>query len=364
MDQVTYRAKLKELEAVDWTNLESLGRWTETTALPWLWDEMRGVLLTRRPKHPRAANQPTPKRMRPLSYPQAVRHGLMTSASDQTKAKSLGFFHAQLTMLDSEAKRYCDHIETLSGYSHIFASDAVAHTLHRALQDMMRLAIVLLEDAGREVAGVCGYYGAWRRQHETSFEIFKGTEQIIYGTYSGLTHTDRAPYIPVAALRTAIELRLRHAFCISGLVDQSRPNELIPIDLSKLFGAIQKHQEEIEFAVDIHDVWKVYRWSNFYLHGGFRDYPWVPGFLLQYLRPFFSGPPQMPARGWSLNAGVKMSRKTWHAVRKELDPRVQGNSFFQRLSAAYRILRSGRNSRLHLPEADQQSAHCVYDNED
>src|SRR5690606_19063193 len=156
--------------------------------------------------------------------------------------------------------------------------NASSFTLHQALHEMMRMALPLLEDAARDVTGVPGYFSAWRSKSDDPFEVFKGAEQIIYGTFSGLTHVDRAPYTPVAVLRTAIELRLRRAFGVSSFLDPNKPEELIPIDLSKLFDVIQIHQKEIQFSVDMHDVWKIYRWSNFYLHGGNRDFPWVPGF--------------------------------------------------------------------------------------
>ncbi|MBA3772499.1 MAG: hypothetical protein H0X13_08465 [Ramlibacter sp.] len=146
---------------------------------------------------------------------EAVRHGLMTSAADRlTKAMAAPFYQAQMTMLDSEAKRYCSTIASFGQTPNPFAADAAVHTLHRALLELMRYAQVLLEDAGREVTDVPGFFGAWRKSREHPFEVFKGTEQIVYGTYSGMTHVDQAPYIPVAVLRTAIELRLRHAFCI------------------------------------------------------------------------------------------------------------------------------------------------------
>jgi len=57
-------------------------------------------------------------------------------------------------------------------------------------------------------------FGAWGRRQETPFEIFKGAEQVTYGQFSGLTHDDRARWIPLAVLRTALETRMRQAFGI------------------------------------------------------------------------------------------------------------------------------------------------------
>ena len=263
-------------------------------------------------------------------------------------------------MLDKEATRYCDNIDSFSKAPSILAKDAFVHTVHRALKDMMQYALALLEDAAREVTGVSGYFGAWRRQHETPLDIFRGAEQIIYGTYSRMAYVDRAPYTPVAVVRTAIELRLRHAFCVSGYINENKPGELIPINLSKLFEAIQTQQNDIVFEVNLHDVWKIYRWSNFYLHGGVRDFPWVPGFLLQYLRPFFTGPPLEPNKAWSINGGIRMKREIWHAVREALRPRAERIGLMQRFSNARYALVPGKKSLLKLPEEDETAAECVF----
>jgi len=179
----------------------------------------------------------------------------MTSVADRvTMATVVPYFQAQMTMLDSEAKIYCSTVASFGKVANPFAADAAIHTLHRAMHELMSYARTLLEDAGREIAGLPGFFGAWRSQRDHPFEVFKGTEQIIYGSYSGMTHTDRAPYIPVAVLRTAIELRLRHAFGIYSLVDPAKPQDTSPIDMGRLFEAMQKKQSEIEFAVDMHDV--------------------------------------------------------------------------------------------------------------
>jgi hypothetical protein len=227
---------------------------------------------------------------------------------------------------------------------------------------MMRLARVLLEQAGAGVAGVPGYYRAWKRGAEHPFEVAQGTRQMIYGVYSGLAFADRAPYLPVAVLRTAIELRLRHAFGIYGLVDLLNPGDLVPIDMSKLFEAIQKHQHEIDFAVDIHDVWKVYRWSNFYLHGGYRDYPWVPGFLLGYLWPLFADQKSTPKGGWSIDGGIRLKKDAWRSVRSALTPPALDRTFKMRIKNAWAALFPRVGRRLELPADEGERAQVIFVN--
>ncbi|KVN36020.1 hypothetical protein WJ63_01560 [Burkholderia pyrrocinia] len=300
-----------------------------------------------------------------MSATEAVRAGLMISITDRTEMlKDASYYRAQLTMLDAEATHYCDTIDKFATVpqAELFAEAAAVHTLHRALIDIMRSAIPLLESAAACVTGVPTYFAAWSRKVETPFEVFKGTEQIIYGTYSGMTHADRAPHIPVAVLRTAIELRLRYAFGISGYVNASRPDERIPIDLSKLFEAIQNRQRDIEFAVDIHDVWKIYRWSNFYLHAGVREYPWVAGFLLKYLFPLFYDIRAEPNGNWNSNGGIRMKRETWHAVRSVLEPEAERSNFALRLRNAWRALFPGPKRTLSLAPFTEDQAQCMFEN--
>lgn len=357
-----YSAKLNQLRQATPQNLADLAQWTEQVALPWLWDELGGAILEPKQKHPQARTAPAPPVLKPMKESAAVRHGLMTSMADRlTKDTAPSFYQAQMTMIDSEARRYCMTITSFGKVQTPVAADATVHSLHPALLELMRYACILLEDAGREITDVPGFYGAWRKNRDHPFEVFKGTEQIIYGVYSGLTHADRAPYIPVAVLRTAIELRLRHAFCIYSLADPAKPENTVPIDMSSIFTAIQKRQSEIEFAVDIHDVWKIYRWSNFYLHGGVRDFPWVAGYLLQYLRPLFADQKNGPNGSWSIDGGIRMKRETWHAVRAEVAAPKEAPSFKQRLANAWQALCPGKQTRtLELPVLDEKSAHCMF----
>lgn len=354
-----YWNKLEQLKEPTSANMMALGTWVHDEALPWLWNELGGAILEPKKKHTNTQAQHAPAQLRPMKDVEAVRQGLFTSAIDRDKKRiERSFYRAQLTMLDSEAKLYCKNIEHVVKATSILYKEAVVHTVHRALLEMMRLAIVMLEDAAREVTEVPGYFAAGRRQHETPFEVFKGTEQIIYGTYSCMTHLDRAPYTPVAVLRTAIELRLRGAFGVSGLVDPSKPEDFVPIDMNGLFEAIRTRQDEIDFAVDLHDVWRIYRWSNFYLHSGYRDYPWVAGFLLQYLRPLFADNRTEPNGSWNIDGGIRMKRETWHAVRAALQSRSANRGFATRLADAWRALFP--SNRRQLPVVDEADAQCVF----
>lgn len=358
MDHHEYSKTLDELREITPDNLVALGQWSRTRALPWLWTIMADVILPLKKQHPKAKKPPSPGKLSPMGPAEAIRCGLRASLADRIKKEKLrSFYHAQLTMLDGEATLYCDAIDGLASAKAegipVVAEENAVDSFHRALHDMMGQAKVLLEDASREIGNNPGRFVAWRRTVEDPFEVFMGAKQYIYGAHSGLAFADRVPYTPVAVMRTVIELRMRSAFCVSSYEDLDKPDRLIPIDMNRLFKAIHPQQSAIEFAVDVHDVQKIYSWSNFYLHAGVRDYPWVVGFVHAYLHPLFVGSP-------SMLGGIRMKRETWHAVRAGLLPEAKALSFSQRLAAAWQVLWSQRKTALHLPYAEERHARCVF----
>jgi hypothetical protein len=68
--------------------------------------------------------------------------------------------------------------------------------------------------------------------------------------------------MPIAVLRIAIEMRLRHAFCVYLVSDPANPQKPVFVDMSVLFEAIEPFKSGITFGVDIDDVGKIYGWSN------------------------------------------------------------------------------------------------------
>lgn len=69
----------------------------------------------------------------------------------------------------------------------------------------------------------------------------------------------RAPFTPIAVLRTAIEIRIRSAFGIQGYEEPANDN-FVPIDLSSLFEQIRPRLAQIQFAVDFNDTAAGYRY--------------------------------------------------------------------------------------------------------
>jgi len=350
MDVNQYKAERHKFDVLSEQNLKDLAQWAEQQALPWLWAELAGILPG--------------KRTAPLQPREAIRQGLQTTFADREKMPlQPNFYIAQLTMLDAEMKRYCGATtQFIKAVPPRFAPNATIFTLHGAIKEHLDHGIVILEQAGHFLLDLPFAYGAWSRRTEHPFEVFKRAEQAVYGGFSGLTHDDRAPYTPVAVLRTAIELRIRSAFGIQGYIDPTNDN-FLPIDLARLFDEIRNHLPKIDFAVDFHDIVKIYRWSNFYLHGGWRDFVWVPGFALQFLRPLFADRTTLPNGGWDIDGGIRMPREVWRAIRGSFSQSRTNSSrclmtdLWEGAFEAFR--RRKRNRPLILNPADEQHAACV-----
>ena len=289
--------------------LHDFAYWATVDALPWFVRELEGVLGT--------------KVMR-LGAADVIRAGIAaTPAEAQYMAQTVRFYSAQMIMLDAELKRFAaSALGLCAGPPGPFALVA-DYELRQGIWEFLLDGMVMLERAGQHRLNLTNAFGVHRSRVDRTFEIYKAAEQAIYGRYSGLTHTDRAPFAPVAMLRTALELRMRRAFGSFVYVHLHR-DDYRPLNLSELFEAIFQFESSIIAAVNLHDINRIYRWSNPYLHAGQRDYAWVAGYALQYLRPLFSGPDTLKSRGgWSIHGGLEMPIQAWESVRRRLDHRTR-----------------------------------------
>jgi hypothetical protein len=355
MDLSVYKQTLGKFDQNTASDLAARSSWLEQEGLPWLWTELGSILG---------------KKAKPLSPGHAIRQALAVTPVDREKMPLKESYHiAHLTMLDAEARRICAAANRFSSTTNPFAPNATIYELQSALKAFLLDALFLLRRANEAMNKDSGPYGIFKRENDHSFEIFKGAEQFIYGRYSGLTHADRASFAPIAALRTAIEIRIRSAFGIFFYIDRSN-NSLRPIDMRELFTEIQKHLPQITFAVNFHDIVRIYRWSNFYLHRGWRDAVWIPGYALQYLRPLFADQGQTPDGGWSIDGGIRMKRETWRSIRAAFDVSAQSRETgwrelwsmsIEMLAAISNVAgRRNRLQNLELNQAYEASARCVF----
>lgn len=276
--------------------------WTRDEAIPWVRKEMEGICAKGLPVVPDH---------------EAIRAGLTITLMDLLELpKKASFWGAQLVMFERETTRYVDVGLRCDPNSSAPYKSSTEREVGEGLRRNLRDAIIMLEGAGSIKLDLVGAYGAWAVGEYHTFPMFKAAEQLTYGRYSGLTHTDEAEHASSAILRTAIELRIRRAFEIQSY-QNINTGELTPISFSDIMEKVLSQSKHIHCPVDLHDVNRIYRWTNPYLHAGRKSYTWQVGFCLQHLRPLFVGPEKLKScSGWSIHGGLEMPRIVWERVRR------------------------------------------------
>jgi hypothetical protein len=95
MNSDQYNITLRRLRERSVGTLSELVEWGDSDAMPWLWQELAGILGKRQ--------------LSPMPPHDAIRHGLQTTPTERQQMPTTPkFYIAQLTMLDGEAKRYCN----------------------------------------------------------------------------------------------------------------------------------------------------------------------------------------------------------------------------------------------------------------
>lgn len=306
------REYLDKWHALRSSPLAEVAEWADSVARPWVRTEVEGVLGG-------------PAKL--LSPPDVIRAGLPTTYHDLlTMPGESRFYAAHLSMFESEINRYISAAKAFLGEVNPLYGTSTEREIREGLVDLLFAATVLLESAGAIRLGLPGAYGAYSTGRDHTFPIFKAAEQMIYGRYSGLTHTDRVGAAPVAVLRTAIEVRMRRAFEVQSFIDPTNYSTK-PIQLSDLFDVVLQFERQIHAAVNLHDVRRIYKWSNPYLHAGRRDFVWTAGYTLQFLRPLFVGPEKLKSRGgWSIHGGLEMPAAVLERVRRHFEKQAKKKS--------------------------------------
>ena len=120
MDANQYKIELNRRRDLSRQNLIDLAHWAEQTALPWLWTELAGIL--------------DKGSLNPLQPTHAIRQGLQTTPADrETMPLKPTFYHAHLTMLDNEARKYIGAVTRFNAASNPYAPNATIYNLHGGL---------------------------------------------------------------------------------------------------------------------------------------------------------------------------------------------------------------------------------------
>lgn len=251
-----------------------------------------------------------------------VEMGLPKTINDGAKKiKDNNFYAAHAEWFLQETDKIFSADKEFKAPKHDPYFSALTDILQKNLLD----SLMVFEDFACWHQNVPNVFGIGKNRLEHSVSLYHAGLQAIYGTYSPLSCTDNHADTAISHLRMNIELRLRYGFGVLGLTD-TKDNSFIPLGLSKLIESISENQSLINLAIPISHIDRIYRWSNLYIHGGFKLYTWCAPSALRYLQPFLTGGDyKTPTQsGWSVNAGIQASATSILSIQQKTLSNIHG----------------------------------------
>lgn len=196
-----------------------------------------------------------------------------------------------------------------------YVSEVRLSNLHDTLQSLLFDAVLLLREYEDRI-----------HQRPTQFTIQKApnahpvmlghlVNHLVFGQDSFYSYSDLNSSFAVAAIRTAVELRLRYGFGVLSLFNKDT-SSVEPLPLNSIFEVVRKRGDEVMLAVPLSSIERVYAWSNIYIHTGAHDYLWKTIFVSRCLFPLLAG--VKDNRGWSIYNGIQLSREVLDQIHRDL----------------------------------------------
>lgn len=138
--------------------------------------------------------------------------------------------------------------------------------------------------------------------------------QSLFGQISVHSFADMEISASIAVIRQLIEIRIRRAFGVVSYIDTQE--NLIPLDLSRIFDAVKNHKKDIEFPVGVENIERIYKWANMYIHSGRKELSWIPYFLETVLKDLSFG--KWEGSSWDVKNGISTTQSVIDEIHKEL----------------------------------------------
>jgi len=183
-----------------------------------------------------------------------------------------------------------------------------------------------------------------KSSEEHEFPLYVALTQAVFGQSSFHSPADLNIDTGAALVRQMLELRLRRAFGIVGII-RTRTKPVEPVPMGVLFDALKGHQDDIDFSVPLPHIHRLYQWANLYLHDGFRSFAWQYVFVIHYLSGLMRGDQVGKVR--SIDYGIKSTQKTVDAVRADVEQIINGRSAKKSSAGGVKLLVPKRY-HLHL----------------
>jgi len=157
-------------------------------------------------------------------------------------------------------------------------------------------------------------YAATTNRVIHSMSLHQILRQSLYGQVSLHSFADVEIDASIAVIQQIIELRIRRAFGILGLIDNNE--NVKPLDLSAIFDSLRKHISYIEFPIKLESLERIYKWSNMYIHCGQGGFSWQPYFIESFLKEFSLGKEENGS--WAYNNAIKIKKEALEKIYADL----------------------------------------------
>lgn len=196
-------------------------------------------------------------------------------------------------------------------------NELLNYNYHRLVQHLLFDSLVMLNEYSVYVANSEPRYGVGKSSGQHTLTLYQSLRQSIYGQSSFHSFREVEPDLSITIIRQLIELRVRRAFGILGWYDSSK-NSVEPIAMSKIFEVLTQHESDIETAIPLSMIARIYGWSNIFLHSGVKEYGWKHILVTEYLKPLALGKPLGP-NGFNVNSGFSTTQATLDLIISKLE---------------------------------------------
>lgn len=191
------------------------------------------------------------------------------------------------------------------------------HLIHYMLLD----SIVLLNDYLINIKGAKNdseLYGVGKAPIQHTMGYWQFIRQVIFGQYSFHSFIDREIDMSVGIIRMAIEVRMRRGFGILGTI-RKRDLSVHPLSMHLIFECLKKYEDHVYLSLTLDTIFRIYGWSNIFVHSGIKSYLWLPVKVCLQIRDFLIG---NRTNGWSVKNGIRMNEKTLNDIQECIKTKI------------------------------------------
>ena len=244
---------------------------------------------------------------------------LPKSPNDLKKKKqNKEYYKAHLACIKKTMKEIFLHdgfINNIKNYSPEADKDMVIYNYHKLLRELLFDMILLLQDYEIEIKKTkSGNFNLGKNLFQSDFTLYQLLPQVIFGQVSYHSFIDKEPFVSIGIIRQVVEFKIRRSFGLHGIYDKSK-DSFEPLGMNIIFEELKKYETQIEFALPLSNIIRIYGWSNIYMHSGKKDYLWTIIFVYRYLHELIKGLKDT----YNIKTGIKTNQAVIDQIQNNLE---------------------------------------------